>query len=206
MGLGVREREAGFGLWDSFYLPRSTQSLRCGLGSCASLRLRSGRALAAGDCTRRLFGETSPKVGAELPEAGGRAESGLTFDRLRAGVPFAEDDRVRVVGTAEAAHAQSRDGSRAWQSRFLAHIYLNLLKSTAIAVCPRLAHVATSDARCGNTLRSPFRISGAELALRKRPQTDVCLETHPESPPREGCSNQSGGFPKKNWGGCVKKS
>jgi hypothetical protein len=32
------------------------------------------------------------------------------------------------------------------------------------------------------------------------------LETHPESPPREGCSNQSGGFPKKNWGGCAKKS
>ncbi len=26
------------------------------------------------------------------------------------------------------------------------------------------------------------------------------LETHPESPPREGCSNQTGGFPKKNWG------
>jgi hypothetical protein len=26
------------------------------------------------------------------------------------------------------------------------------------------------------------------------------LETHPESPPREGCSNQSDGFPKKNWG------
>ncbi len=28
----------------------------------------------------------------------------------------------------------------------------------------------------------------------------VDLETHPESPPREGCSNQTGGFPKKNWG------
>jgi DNA-binding NarL/FixJ family response regulator len=26
------------------------------------------------------------------------------------------------------------------------------------------------------------------------------LETHPESSPREGCSNQSRGFPKKNWG------
>ncbi len=39
--------------------------------------------------------------------------------------------------------------------------------------CPSLAHVATSDSRCGNSLRSLRRISRAELALHKRSRTDV---------------------------------
>ncbi len=39
------------------------------------------------------------------------------------------------------------------------------------------------------------------IAKEKAFASGTSLETHPESPPkREGCFNQPGGFPKKNWG------
>jgi hypothetical protein len=46
-------------------------------------------------------------------------------------------------------------------------------RPTAIVACPNRAHAATIGVRSGNTLRSPPRIYCAELALRKRPRTDV---------------------------------
>ncbi len=69
------------------------------------------------------------------------------------------------------------------------------------------AHVEKVTEHLKEASLAQAKASGRPVKYLNSSQTDKetiardILETHPESPPkREGCFNQPGGFPKKNWG------